>query len=123
MNDYFERELNFKEDRAYNIFGNVYPWNYNNVQNQYLNVAESLRDAMTKNTHLKVYIGSGYYDFATPYFTANFDVAHMFLQPELRKNLRHYYYEAGHMYYINKPSLIQFKKDVDSFFEWSNNVK
>ena len=123
MNDYFERELNLKEDRAYNIFGNVYPWNYNNVQNQYLNVAESLRDAMTKNTNLKVYIGSGYYDFATPYFTANFDVAHMFLQPELRKNLKHYYYESGHMYYINKVSMIQFKKDVDSFFEWSNNIK
>jgi carboxypeptidase C (cathepsin A) len=123
MNDYFERELNFKEERAYNIFGNVYPWNYNNVQNQYLNVAEGLRDAMTKNTHLKVYIGSGYYDFATPYFTANYDVAHMFLEPELRKNLRHYYYESGHMYYINKPSMIQFKKDVDSFFDWSNNVK
>jgi carboxypeptidase C (cathepsin A) len=123
MNDYFERELNFKEERAYNIFGNVYPWNYNNVQNQYLNVAEGLRDAMTKNTHLKVYIGSGYYDFATPYFTANYDVAHMFLEPELRKNLRHYYYESGHMYYINKPSMIQFKKDVDSFFNWSNNVK
>ena len=98
-------------------------WNYNNVQNQYLNVAESLRDAMTKNTHLKVFIGSGYYDFATPYFTANYDVAHMFLKPELRKNVQHFYYEAGHMFYINKTSLVQFKKDVDSFFEWSNNVK
>ncbi|MDN3656405.1 carboxypeptidase [Ferruginibacter paludis] len=123
MNDYFERDLNFNEEREYNIFGNVYPWNYNNVQNQYLNVAESLRDAMTKNTHLKVYIGSGYYDFATPYFTANYDVAHMFLEPDLRKNLRHYYYESGHMYYINKPSMIQFKKDVDNFFEWSNGLK
>lgn len=123
VNDYFERELNFKEERAYNIFGNVYPWNYNNVQNQYLNVAESLRDAMTKNTNLKVYIGSGYFDFATPYFTATYDVAHMFLQPEIRKNLHHYYYESGHMYYINKTSMIQFKKDVDDFFDWSNNVK
>ena len=123
MNNYFELELNFKEERPYNIFGNVYPWNYNNVQNRYLNVAESLRDAMTKNTNLKVYIGSGYYDFATPYFVANYDVAHMFLQPALRGNLRHYYYESGHMYYINKPSLIQFKKDIDSFFDWSNNIK
>ena len=123
MNDYFERELNFKEEKAYNIFGNVYPWNYNNVQNQYLNVAESLRDAMTKNTHLKVYIGSGYYDFATPYFTSNYDVAHMFLQPEMRKNLQHFYYESGHMYYIHKASMVQFKKDVDSFFASSVNLK
>lgn len=119
INDYFEKELNFKEDKAYHIFGNVYPWNYNNVQNQYLNVAESLRDAMTKNPALKVYVGSGYYDFATPYFTAQFDVAHLFLRPEAKNNLKHYFYNAGHMYYINQPDLIQFKKDVDAFFEWS----
>ena len=123
INDYFERELNFKEENAYNIFGNVYPWNYNNVQNQYLNVAESLRDAMTKNTHLKVFVGSGFYDFATPYFTSNFDLDHMFLKPELRQNLTHFYYEAGHMFYINLPSMKQFKKDVDLFFDSSTNVK
>ncbi len=123
INDYFERELNFKEENAYNIFGNVYPWNYNNVQNQYLNVAESLRDAMTKNTHLKVFVGSGFYDFATPYFTANFDLDHMFLNPALSKNLTHYYYEAGHMFYINLPSMKQFKKDVDLFFDASNSTK
>ena len=123
MNEYFEKDLNFKDEKPYNIFGSVYPWNYSNVQNKFLNVAESLRDAMTKNTHLKVYIGSGYYDFATPYFTAKYDVEHMFLKPELRKNLKHYFYESGHMYYINKPSMIQFKKDVDSFFDWSSNVK
>jgi len=70
---------------------------------------------VVKNTNLKVFIGSGYYDFDTPYFTANFDVAHMFLKPELRTNLRDCYYETGHMYYINKPSMIQFKKDFNSF--------
>jgi carboxypeptidase C (cathepsin A) len=119
INDYFQRELNFKEEKPYNIFGNVYPWNYSNVQNQFLNVAESLRDAMTKNPSLKVYVGSGYYDFATPYFTAAYDVEHMFLRPEARRNIKHYYYNAGHMYYINKPDLVQFKKDIDAFFDWS----
>lgn len=119
INDYFQRELNFKEQQPYNIFGNVRPWNYN-VQNQFLNVAEQLRDAMTKNTQLKVYVGSGYYDFATPYFTAMYDVAHMFLSEELRSHVRHHFYESGHMYYINMPSMIQFKKDVDAFFDWSS---
>ncbi len=123
MNDYIERDLNFKDEKPYNIFGNVYPWSYSNVQNKFLNVAESLRDAMTKNTNLKVYIGSGYYDFATPYFTAKYDVEHMFLKPELKKNIQHYFYESGHMYYINKPSMIQFKKDIDHFFDWSSNIK
>ena len=101
----------------------MYPWNYNNVQNQYLNVAESLRDAMSKNPALKVYVGCGFYDFATPYFTAQYDIEHMFLRPEQRKNVQVHTYEAGHMYYINKPSLAQFKKDVDAFYSWSDNVK
>jgi carboxypeptidase C (cathepsin A) len=119
LNDYFHKELNFKEEKPYNIFGPVSPWNYNNVQNQFLNVAESLRDAMAKNPALKVYVGSGYYDFATPYFTAKYDIEHMFLRPEARKNVKHYFYNSGHMYYINMPDMIQFKKDVDAFFEWA----
>lgn len=123
INDYFTKELNFKEEKGYNIFGEVGPWNYDNVQNKFLNVAESLRDAMSKNPALKVYVGCGYYDFATPYFTAQFDIEHMFLRPEQRKNIQFRFYEAGHMYYINKASLIQFKKDVDAFFNWSNNLK
>lgn len=123
INDYFQKELNFKEEKGYNIFGDVYPWNYSNVQNQFLNVAESMRDAMAKNPSLKVYLGCGYYDFATPYFTANYDLEHMFLRPEQRKNVKVHFYEAGHMYYINKPSLVQFKKDVDAFFNWANNTK
>ncbi len=120
INDYFIKDLNFKEDKPYNIFGNVYPWNYNNVQNQFLNVGESLRDAMTKNPALKVYVGSGYYDFATPYFTAAYDIEHLFLRPNIRQNIKHYFYTSGHMYYINKPDLIKFKNDIDAFFEFSS---
>jgi carboxypeptidase C (cathepsin A) len=120
MNDYFQRELKFSTNDDYNIFGNVRPWNYNNVQNQFLNVAESLRDAMSKNPSLKVYLGGGFYDFATPYFTAQYDLEHMFLRPEQRNRVRTHWYESGHMYYIHKPSLVQFKKDIDAFLDWSS---
>ena len=123
INDYFERELNFKEEKPYNIFGSVYPWNYNNVQNRFLNVAEDLRAAMTRNPSLKVYIGAGYFDFATPYFIATYDVQHLFLRPELQQNIQFHYYPAGHMYYINKPCLIQMKKDVDAFYEKNSGSK
>ena len=120
MNNYFQKDLNFKEEKLYNIFGPVNPWNYNNVANQFLNVGESLRDAMSKNPHLKVFVGCGYYDFATPYFTAQYDIEHMFLRPEQRKNSQFKFYESGHMYYIHKPSLIQSKKDMDAFYEESS---
>jgi carboxypeptidase C (cathepsin A) len=117
INDYLDRELNYKEEKVYNIFGNVYPWNYNNVQNRFLNVAESLRLAMTKNTAMKVYVGAGFFDFATPYFVSRYDVEHLFLRPELHQNIEFHTYAAGHMYYINRPSLVKFKQDVDQFFE------
>jgi len=123
INDYFEKELNFREEKPYNIFGNVYPWNFNNVQNRFLNVAEELRSAMTKNPSLKVFVGAGYYDFATPYFIARYDVEHMFLRPELQQNIQFHYYQAGHMFYINKPSLIQFKRDADDFFNKYSNIR
>jgi carboxypeptidase C (cathepsin A) len=119
INDYLSKELKFTDEKGYNVFGEVYPWSYKNVQNKYLNVAESLRDAMAKNPNLKVYLGCGYYDFATPYFTAVYDIEHMFLRPEQRSRVDIKYYESGHMYYIHKPSLIQFKKDIDSFFDSS----
>jgi carboxypeptidase C (cathepsin A) len=119
INDYLQKELLIKEEKPYTILANVWPWNYNNVQNKFLNVAENLRDAMAKNPALKVYVGSGYHDFATPYFTAKYDIEHMFLRPETKKNIRHYFYNSGHMYYINMPDMIQFKKDVDSFYDWA----
>jgi carboxypeptidase C (cathepsin A) len=119
INDYLQKDLQVKEEKPYTILANVWPWNYSNVQNKFLNVAESLRDAMAKNPALKVYVGSGYYDFATPYFTAKYDLEHMFLRPESKKNIRHYFYNSGHMYYINMPDMVQFKKDVDSFFDFA----
>jgi carboxypeptidase C (cathepsin A) len=121
INEYLVKELNFKEDKVYNIFGNVYPWNFNNVQNRFLNVAENLRLAMSKNTSMKVYVGAGYFDLATPYFVSKYDVAHLFLRPDLQKNIEFHTYPAGHMYYIDLPSMIQFKKDVDHFFDTNSH--
>jgi carboxypeptidase C (cathepsin A) len=91
----------------------VRPWVYKT--NGYLNVAETLRQAMTRNPHLKVWISNGYFDMATPYFATEYTVNHMYLKPEIRKNLSMTYYEAGHMMYIHLPSLIQFKKDFTDF--------
>ena len=117
VNDHLRRVLKFESNLPYEILtGRVRPWNYNNVQNQFLNVAETLRSAMTKNPHLKVLITNGYYDMATPYFATDYTVNHMFLSPALKQNISQTFYEAGHMMYIHQPSLVQFKKDVDDFY-------
>ena len=72
---------------------------------------------MTANPALKVFVASGYYDLATPYFASDYTY-HQF-QPEaaLQNNITLAYYEAGHMMYIHEPSLVKLKEDLAAFYE------
>ena len=118
INHYIRQDLKYENDLPYLVLtGRVQPWNYSNVQNQYLNVAETLRQAMSENPALKVWVCAGYYDLATPFFAAEYTFNHMGLKPQQKKNVQFTYYEAGHMMYIHKPSLMQLKKDADVYFE------
>jgi carboxypeptidase C (cathepsin A) len=118
INHYLRTELKYENDLSYELLtGRTRPWNYNNVQNQYLNTAETLRQAMSENPSLKVLVGCGYYDLATPYFASEYTFNHIMLKPEQKKNVTFTYYEAGHMMYIHKESLVKLKKDVDRFYE------
>lgn len=118
MNDYLRRELKFESDLPYEMIADVRPWNYANVaQNQYLDVAEDLRKAMSRNPYLKLWVCCGYYDLATPYYAAQNVMHGMQLDPAIRDNLRMTFYEAGHMIYINKPSLLQFRTDAGNFMQ------
>jgi carboxypeptidase C (cathepsin A) len=106
LNDYVRRELAFESDLPYEILTDrVHPWSWDTHQNEYANVAETLREAMSMNPHLQVLAANGYYDLATPYLATEYTVSHMGLDPELRSNVRLTYYEAGHMMYIHRPSL------------------
>ena len=111
FNDYLRRELKFESDLAYETSANVRPWSYANVENEYLNVADTLKHAMTKNAFLKVWIANGYYDLATPYFATDYTVKHMGLDPAVRGNISQTFYEAGHMMYLHTDSLKKFKAD------------
>jgi carboxypeptidase C (cathepsin A) len=118
INDYINRELGFESPYAYEILtGRVRPWNYNNVQNEYLNNSETLRMAIHKNPYLKVLFINGYYDLATPFFATEYTVDHMMVDPSLRGNISMKYYESGHMVYIHKPSLDKMTKDVREFYD------
>jgi carboxypeptidase C (cathepsin A) len=118
LNDYLRRDLKYENDLPYEILTDaVRPWSYRNVENEYLNVAETLKKAMTKNPFLKVWIANGHYDLATPYFATKYTVDHMGLDPSIRDHLTLTYYEAGHMMYIHKESREKLKVDFDSFLD------
>lgn len=122
LNHYVRSELGFETDMVYEILtGKVWPWNYKPFQNRYLEVSEDLRTAMTQNRKLKIYVGSGYYDLATPYYATDYVLDHMQLPAELEDNIRVHYYPAGHMYYIQESSLAKTKRDLDAFYDWALN--
>ena len=123
INAYLKAELDYENDLPYEILtGRVQPWNYSNVQNQYLNVAETLRSAMSKNPFLHVHVFNGYYDLATPYFATDYTFNHMFLDKKLTENISMSFYESGHMMYIHQPSLVKMKQEVDQFVEQALEV-
>ncbi|MCU1288084.1 MAG: peptidase serine carboxypeptidase [Acidobacteria bacterium] len=116
FNEYVRRDLGFKSDSEYFILGGgiTAPWNYN-VSQGYADTSMSLKSAMAKNPYMKVFVASGYYDMATPYFAAEYTISAMNLDPTLRKNISVSYYEAGHMMYIEKTSLQKLKDDAAAF--------
>ncbi|MBM3129993.1 MAG: peptidase S10 [Chloroflexi bacterium] len=116
FNDYVRGELKFETDLPYEIMTpRVHPWSYAQHENQYVNVAETLRKAMTINPHLKVTVANGYFDLATPYFATRYTFDHLELDPTLAQNISMTYYPAGHMMYIHLPSLAQLKNDLANF--------
>jgi len=80
-------------------------------------VAGDLAHAMRTNPNLKVLSINGYYDFATPFFITEYDLAHMNLDPSLRGNLQFLYYPSGHMIYLNTVALKQLKADLSRFYD------
>lgn len=119
LNDYLRSELAFESDLPYEIISwDVFPnWKYDKHANQYVNTAETLRGAMTKNPYLKVLVANGYYDLATPYFATEYTFHTMGLKPHLRPNVRMTYYPAGHMMYVHRPSLERLSADLKEFLD------
>jgi carboxypeptidase C (cathepsin A) len=124
FNDYVRRELKYETDAAYEILTDkVRPWSYDRAQNRYVDVAETLRGAMSQNPYLKVFVANGYYDLATPFAATRYTFARMQIDPEVRKNVSMDYFEGGHMMYIDRKAHARLKKDMAEFIRGASNVQ
>jgi carboxypeptidase C (cathepsin A) len=116
FNHYVRDELGYENDLPYEqISRRVHPWSFKDFEGRPIDVTPKLERAMRQNPHLLVHIAYGYYDGATPHFAAEDVVAHLQLPDELRRNIEHAYYEAGHMMYVHEPTRRRQSKDLAEF--------
>lgn len=77
-----------------------------------VNTAGDLSEALRRNPSLRVLVASGYYDFATPFFDAEYTLNRHSIGAD---RIVYTYYGAGHMMYVNEPSRTQLLEDVREF--------
>jgi carboxypeptidase C (cathepsin A) len=118
LHHYLASELKYKSELPYEILtGRVHPWSFKEATNRYLNVSGPLRQAMTQNSNLRVFLASGYYDLATPYFASDYTFNHLGLDGTLRSHVTTAYYEAGHMMYVRQSEHSKLKRDLAKFYQ------
>jgi carboxypeptidase C (cathepsin A) len=117
LNHYVRAELGFSSDLPYEIIAmNVNSqWSYKEFEGQHVTVADKLGAAMRANPYLRVYVACGFYDGATPYFSAQHTVAHLAIPDQLRDNVELAYYPAGHMMYLHEPSRVEQAAHLERF--------
>lgn len=123
--DYATRVLGYKTDMPYRMTargpGFDWDWKHRAPDDSGTHLmpdsAVDLAYTMRTNPYLKVLFMNGYYDFATPFYGAEFDVNHMLLDPQLQKNIRFTYYDAGHMVYLNPNTMPQMHRDLSAWYD------
>jgi len=120
--DYLHNELKFGKDEQYNIWAPIKKWDWQHqsplVKGGPMPWPDLLPDismALTTNPGLHILVQQGYFDLATPMLATKHYMAHLDITAKARERIRMEYYQAGHMMYIHKPSMIKFRHDLATF--------
>src|SRR5699024_6766127 len=111
-NHYFREVLGFKTDLKYYVSGPVRPWDRSNS-----NVGERLRQAMSENPALNVFLQQGYYDGACDTFTAKYALWNMDPAGKLQDRIRMEAYQSGHMMYLRAEDREGANDDLREFIQ------
>ena len=125
FNGYVREDLKFGADKGYRVAadfqGQNWDWKHQGGDQFGFpgspNVEGDLVSAMISNPNLKVEVENGIYDLATPFFATEQTMDHLGLAPNLRKNIKLQYYEAGHMMYVRDEDLAKLKANVANFID------
>jgi carboxypeptidase C (cathepsin A) len=119
FNEYVRNNLGFKTDLSYTFLSEKIneSWTWSKGQQGYVNVTGSLAQTLSFNEHLHVFVASGYFDLTTPWLSQEYTLTHLVLNPVLRKNITHKFYESGHQIYTSTDALEKLTQDVSLFFQ------
>ncbi|MCA9835064.1 MAG: hypothetical protein KC435_14010 [Thermomicrobiales bacterium] len=112
---YIRTELGYESDVEYHIIRGFRDWNNGDASKGYADTSDALRAAWAKNPYMKVYIASGYYDLATPYYATEYTFSHMNLDKSVRGNIHIEEFETGHMVYVDFGSLVRLNETCRVF--------
>jgi carboxypeptidase C (cathepsin A) len=130
FNDYVRRDLKFGEGMKFrpSVYGaEDFHWDREHkapgmrFSRGALNVMPDLAVAMKYNPNLKVKLFGGFYDLATPYYTAIYEMQHLPIPESLRQNISYAFFPSGHMVYAHIPSLKKLHDDAAAFIDASSH--
>ena len=117
INSWSRETLGFVTDREYQSIGREpgrhWEWSLaGGGRGAYLNVAPFIGQAMRQNSGLRTFVAQGYYDFATPFFGAEYSLKRTGIPQD---RIEWQYYHAGHMMYVRDEDRTKLSRDVRSF--------
>lgn len=118
INSYVRESLNFQTDRRYVTIGSVQPWDWRlgggRDNDVYVNVAPYIGTALRKNSGLRIFVGQGWYDFATPFYAAEYSLSRTGF---MKDRIQYHYYDAGHMMYVRDEDRAKLTRDIRGFIK------
>ena len=129
FNDYVRTTLKFGQKKIYKAVSPEAGRNWDTTHQppgasgklSPVNVMPDLAAAMKQNPNLKVQLNGGYYDLATPYFAAEYELRQLPIQSSLQGNIDMHFYTSGHMVYAHEPDLKALHANVAAFIERTRN--
>ena len=125
-----EKLCQMRAREGQSLFADVDHWDFSHkapgspdTLQQSTNVMPDLAMAMKTNPDLRVMLNGGYYDLATPFFAADYEMHHMPIPAALDKNITYTWYPSGHMVYAHEASLKLLHDNVARFIEQTDNVR
>ena len=115
-NSYFREQLGYKTDQQYVTIGRVGEWDWKlpggRDTNAYLNVTPYLGKALRENSGMRIFVGQGWYDFATPFFAAEYALTRTGIPQD---RIIYSYYDSGHMMYVRDQDRSKLSADLRAF--------